>query len=556
MRTKRTRYVVVCVGILLAMILLQGIATPVDAADVKGLLKEVNKELRQAQRDMFGGKTEKAIASLENIKVKLFEAKEADPNNPQIKSYEGKYKKLVKDLERRTGKDLGGGSLTAASSSTKTHLPSKPEAKPMEKKAAAEPAGESGGSVAAKLPHNARRPTQNAQRDLQRIDSSMERLGNPKWNQDQLVENMKKSLNRARNNLETAREEASKKGVTSHPDFDTIEADIQAAEQKIAEAEKGVAQAKEAATASAAEVTADVEALKATYDRFLPVFQKATGNVAYYNNLKDVEGLVVQIENFEKNDLVQVQEQMSVFANKYGTTEVEIDKKTDAMGYVNNYYRASFPYIEIKEGIENVAKTRTVMADDLIRRAEEMKMRTTKGIHDFARLEQHDRIRAWGKMAARFDPGNPRVKAFNDGVDAWVKADAKALYAKIDKATFPKQASDAPKNAKELAREAKAFLQKEEEKLAAQKGKEASKVLKVVVTGPWRVFKKNILGEPIQYNLPIATAVQTESEKKKDLARVYLSTMLTQEMKGVKKAPPYLGATVGNSYYIRPSAVK
>jgi hypothetical protein len=78
----------------------------------------------------------------------------------------------------------------------------------------------------------------------------------------------------------------------------------------------------------------------------------------------------------------------------------------------------------------------------------------------------------------------------------------------------------------------------------------------VVVTGPWRVFKKNILGEPIQYNLPIATAVQTESEKNQNLARVYLSTMLTHEMKGVEKAPPYLGATVGDSYYIRPSAVK
>ncbi|MGM0427463.1 MAG: hypothetical protein ACQEQ7_09540 [Thermodesulfobacteriota bacterium] len=110
--------------------------------------------------------------------------------------------------------------------------------------------------------------------------------------------------------------------------------------------------------------------------------------------------------------------------------------------------------------------------------------------------------------------------------------------------------------AMELAQKAKAFLQKEEEKLAAEKGKELSKVLKVVVTGPWRVFKKNILGEPIQYTLPIATVVQNETEKKEDLTRVYLSTMLTQEMKGVKKAPPYLGATVGDSYYIRPSAVK
>jgi hypothetical protein len=160
------------------------------------------------------------------------------------------------------------------------------------------------------------------------------------------------------------------------------------------------------------------------------------------------------------------------------------------------------------------------------------------------------------QMAARFDPQNTRVKAFNDGIDAWVAEDVKALNAKIDKAVFPKQAADAPADAKKLAQEAVAFLQQEEERRASEKGIEVSRVLAVVVTGPWRVFKKNILGEPIQYNLPIATAVQTESEKNQNLARVYLSTMLTHEMKGVEKAPPYLGATVGDSYYIRPSAVK
>lgn len=185
-----------------------------------------------------------------------------------------------------------------------------------------------------------------------------------------------------------------------------------------------------------------------------------------------------------------------------------------------------------------------------------MKNRTGKGIHDFARFNQHDRIKAWGKMAARFDSKNPRVAAFNNEIDTWAENDAKALYAKIDKAAFPTQANDAPQNAKNLAREAKVFLQNEENKIAAKKGKEVSTVLSVVVTGSWRVFKTNILGEPIQYNLPIATAVQTQSEKKQNLARVYLSTMLTHEMKGVKKAPPFLGATVGDSYYIRPSAVK
>ena len=574
MRSDRHRYAVCFAGLLSALFVFQGLVSLAHAADVKALLNQVNKELRQVQRDMFGGKTEKAVASLEKIREKLLQARQADPNNPQVKSYEGKYEKLVKDLERRTGKDLGGGSLTAAGSSTQPGLAPKPEPKPVEQKAAAPapaqgeaddagpPAKKEAPKVSkaagsdAKLPYNARRPVENAGRDLQRVESSIERLGNPDWNQDQLVENMKKSLESARKNLESGRAEAAKKGVTSHPEFDAIEAGIREAEQKIAEAGEGVAQAKQAAAASSGEVTADVEALKAEYDRVLPVLEKATGSVIYYNDLETAAALAEQIEGFERNDLAGVRERMAAFASKYGSTEAEIDEKADAMGYVNNYYRASYPYTELAKGIENVARTRTVMADDLVRRAEEMKTRTGKGIHDFARLDQHARIKAWGLTAARFDPDNPRVKAFNDGVDAWVEADAKALYAKIDKAAFPKQAADAPKDAGKLAREAKAFLQKEEDKLAAEKGKEVSKVLAVVVTGPWRVFKKNILGEPIQYNLPVATAVQTESEKKKDLARVYLSTMLTHEMKGVKKAPPYLGATVGDSYYIRPSAVK
>lgn len=78
------------------------------------------------------------------------------------------------------------------------------------------------------------------------------------------------------------------------------------------------------------------------------------------------------------------------------------------------------------------------------------------------------------------------------------------------------------------------FLQKENEKLAVERGSEVSNVLAVSITGAWRVFGRNVLGEPIQYNLPIATAVQTESEKEQNLARAYLSTILTREMRGVE----------------------
>lgn len=643
MKAGAGRYARGVVGFLMTLLLFAGTASMAWAGGADDLLRTVNKDLRQAQRDMFGGKTDKAVAALEPIREKLLQAKQVDPNNSRITTYENKYKKLVKDLERRTGKDLGGGTLTAAGASTQTELAPKPEVKALpqkqastvpatgavddlakqadslirkaersmfsgknedaaaqlgraasmiagiqvqdpgharletlqnkyaqvEKKLAAKmpkagsetaPAGRpaAGGEQTAdtKLPYHARGPVQNADNDLRRIDSALEKLKDPKWNHDQLMENMGQYLESARQNLEKGRQEAAAKGVDTHPAFDRIAAGIKTAEEKIARAGEDLAQSRAAADASAAEVTADVDALKAAYDQAEPVFAKATGTVIYYNDLEPVNALIDIIEQFEKNDLEPLLQKMQAFGAKYGTTEDAIDAKADAMGYANNYYRASYAYTEIEQGIQNVGKTRTVMADDLVRKAEEMQKRTGDGIHDFARLKQHARIKAWGRMAARFDDQNPRVQTFNDQIDAWIAADAKALDAKIDQAAFPKQAADAPKDAEKLAKEAVVFLQKEEDKDAAKKGKEVSKVLAVVVTGPWRVFKTNILGEPIQYNLPIATAVQTATERKQNLARVYLSTMLTHEMKGVEKAPPYLGATVGDSYYIRPGKVK
>ncbi len=101
------------------------------AEDAKVLLTQANKVLRQAKKDMFAGKNDKAIASLDNIKKLIIKAKELDPNNSRIKSIENKYKKLVKDLERRTGKDLGGGTVAAAGVSAKTKLPPKPTARAM-----------------------------------------------------------------------------------------------------------------------------------------------------------------------------------------------------------------------------------------------------------------------------------------------------------------------------------------------------------------------------------------------------------------------------------------
>jgi hypothetical protein len=101
----------------------------VFADDTQALLKQIDKDLWSTERDMFAGKTEKAIASLENINLSIQKVKADDPDNPKLKTAESKYNKLVKDLEKRTGKDLGAGTLTAAAASTPTATAPVPETK-------------------------------------------------------------------------------------------------------------------------------------------------------------------------------------------------------------------------------------------------------------------------------------------------------------------------------------------------------------------------------------------------------------------------------------------
>ena len=571
MNRKKSNWVLFTFVTVIALSLIFLMRQTTLATDAKAVLKQVTQELRQAERDMFAGKEDKAIFALEPIKKRLIELKAADPNNPGLKTAENKYKKLVKDLERRTGKDLGGGTLTAAKMSTQTELPPKPEAKPMSEKSpsatatadakttavkTASSAEAAKAATQAKLPHEARSPLSQSASQLSRIDGYIKKLLDPTstFNKEQLVDHMDKSIASARTKFDEAKALAAKKGVTSHPDFDKTEADLAAAEQKVAEAKQQYKEVKTAAAASSKEVDADVKALLVEYNRVNPLFEKATGYVTYYNDLEPVKGLLSQIENFEKNDLNKINDAMKAFAQKYGATREEIDRKAEAMGY-SGQGRASFPYTALSEGIKNVQKTRTVMADDLIRRASDMKDRTQKGISDLARPKQYKTIKAWGELAAQFDRDNSRVKEFNSGLDSWIKEDMKALNAKIDKATWPGKADNAPDNAGKLSKIAVEFLQKEENK-RAERNIEVGKVLAVAVTGPWRVFKKNLLGEPIQYNLPILCAVEYKSDKDLNAVRVYDSTLLTEEYKGVKMAPPFMGATVGNSYYIRPSAIK
>jgi len=407
---------------------------------------------------------------------------------------------------------------------------------------------------ASKVPYAARKPLSTATRLLDSLERNLDNLADPDYggNKDQLVENAEAKLLEIRSKLDEAKSLAAQKGVASHPSFDQVETRLTAAEKKVAEAKGDYKKAKSEAAALSKEVDADVEALKSEYDRVSSVFERATGTVMHYSDLEPVEELIVKIKNFEQNELPNVRKKMEAFAEKYGSTRKKIDQKAEMMGY-SGQYRASFPYTELAEGIENIKKTRVVMAEDLLKKAKERRG-NIENVHDFCVVEQFEEVKAWMKMAGRYDPENPKVKEALAGIDQQIAQGMKDFHARIDKRTWPGPASNAPKDADKLAKVALAWFKASPD--WGKRDKDPRQPLAVSVTGPWSIQKKNILGEPIMYGLPILLAVQVESDKELDVTRVYMLTMRTAEMRGVKMEPPFDHITVGNSYFIRPGALK
>ena len=103
-----------------------------------------------------------------------------------------------------------------------------------------------------KIPFAARKPLNTANRLLKSLETNLKNLSDPAYtgNKDQLVDNIEKKLVQVRESLAEAKKLAAEKGVTSHPDFDAVDAKIGNAEMSIASAKSGHEANKAAAAAS------------------------------------------------------------------------------------------------------------------------------------------------------------------------------------------------------------------------------------------------------------------------------------------------------------------
>ena len=558
MITRRVSPVRMALGMALGWLIMAGGTWAQLPAD--DLAKGADVSLRSAQSLFFNGQRDESVAALVQGYAKIQQLRQANAADARLAGLEARAAKLKTDLEKRLGKtiDLASGAVAdkpAAAASGASPLPPRPVPPPAAAVPAVSAAASAGAS--AKLPYHAAQAMGEVQKRFSSVESPYTRFDYYRGRGEfdaivKALDSIDQSLAELPALIEEARKLAAEQGVASHPDFDAAYARIEREKVRSAEARRTAGQQASASAAASGAVAADVDALASAYDRLrAAIFDKATGGAIHYADLVPVRELAAAIENFERNEQAKAEAALADFAARYGATREAIDAKVSELGYSGTWRPGSL-FEDFQEGIAHVAQTRKAMGADLLRRAQE-DLDGLAAAHDFFRAERRARAQEFSELAARFDPDSADIRQFVAALSARFAEDDKAAQAQIDARKWP--GSVAGKKAEEDA--GMTFFREDPDWGARPADKEPRIPVAVAVTGDWTVQKTDILGHPVMYGVPALVAVAVPAEKAaQNVLRVYSVTLRTAESADARQAPPFREITVGDSFYIRPGAVK
>lgn len=509
----------------------------VSAQNVDEMIKKAEGDLRRSNSSIVSGRPQDAYPVLVELNKTIASIQKLQRDHPKLKNLIATFTGQKEKVEKKLGKTIA--IAFEVETQTESH---------------SEKASGGGSSSSEKLPYDARYPMQ----QFTSMASSFENYYDGFANEDadgqaRTIKRLHEKIEGMQSNLQAAREAASQKGVNSHPDFDEAQKTIESATQRLTLLDETFQKQQSIRVEAGKRTSADADSIRAWYSQLRSsIFDRAGGTVVYYNDPSEVEDLLARIEAFEKNDLDHVKKRLSEFAARYGDTE-------DAIRQSIGEWQAANSFVMIREGIANVAKTRSVMARDLLSRYESNfgDLASKSEFHKVAYLQD---LKKFLETASRFAPDDGDVAKALKGHDGRAHAALKDFYAEVDKRTWPPHSAGAPKNAVDLAQAALSWFKNDlgwgrRGENADARDKETRRPLAVSVKGPWSVQQTDILGNPVMYGLPVLIAVEVPSEKALNLVRVYDVTMRTVEKAGVKMTPPFNSVTVGSSYYIRPSAI-
>lgn len=307
----------------------------------------------------------------------------------------------------------------------------------------------------------------------------------------------------------------------------------------------------ELSAATAEEVQKDIAKLEEFWTSTKEgMFQKFTTNVSFGGEIEEIAPRYRQnLEDFralEKSELGELNEFISKFEAKYGTSEAAIDQAVNTALGAAPQRRTSFLWKELKDGLELVNQYDVLLAEKILSEINR-DMQHIDSLSDRIVDKKYQQFKDMLAVANELDPKNEGVKSLLKSIDGQRKEANTEIEAKIDATTWDPHSANfnGPGDPDRLAAEVEKFLE------INDKGQREDNVIAVRIAGDWQVADKTLLGEPLTYGLPVHVAWRLKSDD--DNASVQSLTIVTRDL---AKAPPFKNSWVGDNWRIRTSAIK
>jgi hypothetical protein len=272
----------------------------------------------------------------------------------------------------------------------------------------------------------------------------------------------------------------------------------------------------------------------------------------------DNKAVLSALAEYDRNIKPVLKAQLEKFFGKYGDVDVMDGRLRETIDM--DQQRGKYPtspasqlYSYLKRSMGNIEEARVNRSAELVREAEQ----TRAHMETFSRQvtdENFDKIKESLNMAVKFYPDNNMAKDWLKNADTERKDAMDAVKKQIDEAKWQGHYANfaGPGKPDALSKSAMQWMQNDE-KSAGRK----DSTFAVAVRGDWVSAKKNLLGQTVQWGLPIWAALYTDQEKTEGVCRVFAMTILTREGgPDVKKEPPWTYTWVGDNYTMRLKNIK
>ncbi len=523
----------------------------VVATGTEDLAKQINRDLRQAERLMFSGKKAESDTLLKQANEMLEKLKTANPASSKVKSLENKYSRTRKMLDKK----MGG--VTASKATVTKKQPAKATASVA--------SGRKGGYKQQMMAKNLKKAVKDVDYEIGRAQEMMKEEDKTigfSMSLDEKVTKANEYLTKAEQHLVKMEQK-----YTDIPQEN--KAEFTAARQRISETETALSSWKkrehtknavlaqqatataEAATGKTAKLKQDADLIVALHEKYFKNFEKIHGGTLVYNEKLTEAKLALALVDTAEKTLPLFASDLGRLAENYGRNTMDIYNTFHEGGHTlgNSEERKM---TQLLEAVTKLKKSRQISAATLADNAHALLSAFNNQLND-ARLKRMADAKKLLLAGQQFDPENAQIKQMLGDIDDQMTQVADKMTAQIDAATWAGNISSfsGPGNTTDLATEARKYFTKDRD-WGAKKDRQIE-ILDVCVRGPWKVAETDVFGRVISWRLPIHVAVTDGKLKPRNIARVYDLSILAMEgpAEQAPKNPPYAGYWVGNSWMMR-----